>query len=103
VTESSRNQLRNRLFLILVISAIACAALYFLGFLLIQSIILVGYISMVPAILAWEKYSKNDSGVDSNDQQLKEKKKEIEKKSEPKIKKEVKEKAEKKITKKAKK
>jgi hypothetical protein len=69
--------MRNRLFLILLISIVACVVLYVLGALLIQSIMLVGYVAMLPTILVWEKYSNNDFGISYGDQRLGEKKKEI--------------------------
>jgi len=57
----------------------ACVVLYFLGILLIQSIMLVGYIAMLPTILVWEKYSGGKSDSVFDDGRLREKKSEIKK------------------------
>ena len=79
---SSKDQLRKRLILIFLISMAACVVLYFLGILLIQSIMLVGYVAMLPTILAWEKYSGGKLGSVFDDERLREKKSEIKKSAE---------------------
>ena len=58
-SQYSKKQFRTRILLILSIAAAACVLLYFLGFLLVPSIMLVAYVAMLPGILAWERYSKN--------------------------------------------
>jgi hypothetical protein len=53
-------------FLIGIFAVLACVLFYFLGFLFIQTILLVAYVSLFPAMLIWEKRKKDRTSVDSS-------------------------------------
>lgn len=50
--------------LIGILAALACLLFYFLGFLFIQTIALVGYASIFPSILMWEKKKREGTIID---------------------------------------
>jgi len=70
VPESPKNEFNQRIMLIGLCALSAVIALYFFGIMLIQSIMLVANLSVVPGILAWEKYSKFKTREKPEDSEL---------------------------------
>jgi hypothetical protein len=55
---------KARYVLIGILAVLACVLFYFFGFLFIQTILLVGYVSIFPAILIWEKKKRERAVID---------------------------------------
>ena len=79
MTYSPREEFIERILLIVLVSLVSISVLFFLGMILIQSIMLVGNIALVPGILAWEKYSRRNLEKGSNSDFITNKKSEIKK------------------------
>jgi hypothetical protein len=77
VTDTPREEFIERILLIVLISLASISILFFLGMVLIQSIMLVGNIALVPGILAWEKFSRRESEKRTKSDSIDSKKSEI--------------------------